>query len=437
MKTENKNRTTGLMAAILAVVMLFGVIAAPVQVSATQDDRSSSEIKEDLEKLEEKQKELLEEIAGIEGQMSDNMEDMQDAVDKKNLIDQETFLLMEQVTNINAQIAAYNALIADKQQEVEQAQQELAEMQERNKYRLRAMEKNSYTSYWSVVFQADSFLDMLDRIKMIQEIQAADRKMINEIHEAADVVNQAKEALETEKLGLEESKKELDKTQEELEAKREEADAILAELVAKGDEYAELIEKAEAQKAELGDQIDAAQNAYDEAKEREAYESWLEQQEQQQANNAQQQNPQQGTTGGTGGTANETTSGTWLVPVNYVYMSSPFGYRWHPVYGTYTFHYGVDLAAAQGTPIVATRSGTVSVATYDSAAGYYVNINHGDGFVSRYLHLTHYIVSPGQYVEAGQVIGYCGSTGASTGPHLHFGIYYNGTAVNPANYIAI
>ena len=113
-------------------------------------------------------------------------------------------------------------------------------------------------------------------------------------------------------------------------------------------------------------------------------------------------------------------------------------YRIHPIYGDYRFHYGVDLSAPQGTPIYATRGGQVTIASYEAGgAGYWVSINHMDGFSSRYMHMTHFIVSPGQYVAAGQVIGYCGSTGGSTGPHLHFGIYYNGAAVNPAKYIKI
>ena len=100
-------------------------------------------------------------------------------------------------------------------------------------------------------------------------------------------------------------------------------------------------------------------------------------------------------------------------------------------------HYGVDLANVTGTPIWAARSGRVSEASYNGSAGYYVSINHGDGFSSIYMHMTHYIVKPGQEVKQGQVIGYMGSTGGSTGPHLHFGISYNGTYVNPANYINI
>jgi murein DD-endopeptidase MepM/ murein hydrolase activator NlpD len=99
-------------------------------------------------------------------------------------------------------------------------------------------------------------------------------------------------------------------------------------------------------------------------------------------------------------------------------------------------HNGIDMACAQGTPIYATRAGTVTTASYQAGgAGYYVTVNHGDGFSSTYMHLTHYVVSKGDYVTAGQTLGYVGSTGASTGPHLHFGIFYNGSSVNPADYV--
>ena len=87
-------------------------------------------------------------------------------------------------------------------------------------------------------------------------------------------------------------------------------------------------------------------------------------------------------------------------------------------------------------PIYASRAGTVTTATFGKSAGYYVTINHGDGFSSVYMHMTHYVVSKGTKVSQGQVIGYMGSTGVSTGNHLHFGISYNGSYVNPANYIA-
>lgn len=127
--------------------------------------------------------------------------------------------------------------------------------------------------------------------------------------------------------------------------------------------------------------------------------------------------------------------GIWTIPVKYTRIASRYGWRIHPVTGKRQFHHGIDLSAASGVPIVASRAGRVSVATYDSSAGNYVNIDHGDGFMTRYLHMTRYIVSVNQQVAEGQLIGFVGSTGLSTGPHLHFGIYVNGSTVNPEDHI--
>ena len=128
---------------------------------------------------------------------------------------------------------------------------------------------------------------------------------------------------------------------------------------------------------------------------------------------------------------------SWIRPCSYVLLTSPFGYRDAPTSGASSYHQGVDLAGPEGTPIYASRSGTVTIATYSKSAGYYVTINHGDGFSSIYMHMTNYVVSPGTKVAQGQLIGYMGSTGISTGPHLHFGIAYNGTYVNPALYVPL
>ena len=125
----------------------------------------------------------------------------------------------------------------------------------------------------------------------------------------------------------------------------------------------------------------------------------------------------------------------WYVPIQYTAITSAFGLRTHPIEGQSKFHNGMDLAAPLGVPVVATRGGTITIAKYDEEAGYFVEIDHLDGYTSRYLHMARYIVAKGQIVIPGQVIGYCGSTGSSTGPHLHFSIYLNGEAVNPADYM--
>ena len=126
----------------------------------------------------------------------------------------------------------------------------------------------------------------------------------------------------------------------------------------------------------------------------------------------------------------------WVLPMQYLNCSSYYGYRSHPVKGESNFHRGVDLAGDRGTPIVASRSGTVEIAEYlENDAGYWVLIDHLDGYESAYMHMDKYIVTQGQFVVAGQIIGYCGDSGVATGCHLHFEIRKDNATVNPADYI--
>ena len=189
----------------------------------------------------------------------------------------------------------------------------------------------------------------------------------------------------------------------------------MARMVAMDEEFKAMKEQAEANLGTIKQNILDKQEEYDEAKEKEI-----------------QAQIKPGTS-----TTVDSAGRTWVTPcAHYYYVSSPFGERWHPVHGGYRMHNGVDLAADTGVAIYATRNGVVNTAAYEAGgAGNYVFIDHQDGFQSAYMHMTHYVVYAGQYVYAGQVIGYVGSTGASSGPHLHFGIYYNWSAVNPANYI--
>ena len=425
-----KKRFLSLVCAFLALTMVLQLTGAfaPLSVEAA---KSSSQIKKEINEVKKEKKEIDNQIAEIRGQLKENLEDMEDIVEQKNLIDQEVFLLYAQMTNIETQITAYSDLIADKQDQLDAAQAHLTELQIQNKERIRAMEKNGGLSYWSVIFKANSFADLLDRLKMVQEIAEADKRRLEEMSEAADVVAEAKLSLEEEKEGLEVVREELEVAQAELEVKRAEADALLTQLIAQGEEYQALVEEAEAAAGELNETLEDLQYQLDEAKKRE-YQEWL----------AAQPKPkppanQPTTGGGTAADPNYVNGLTWLIPCNYRNVSSPYGWRVHPVYKDWRFHHGVDLSAPSGTPIVASRAGVVSRASYDSSSGYHVYINHQDGFSTRYLHMTHYIVKPGQWVAAGQVIGYVGSTGTSTGAHLHFSVYYNGASVNPADYIKI
>ncbi len=411
-------------ALFLVLVMLFSagesVIPKPVVASAVK----ISELQEQKDKLEEDKKKIDEEIEKLECQLSDNLSSMQDIFNQKNIIDQQIFQLYKQTENLNQQIDTCNLMIADKQVELDAAEDRLEKLKAENKERIRAMEENGNTSYWSVLFKSRSFAELLDSLNMIQEIAASDQRRLEEISAAAQEVSDAKAELEKQKAGLEGTRKELEAAQEALNIRRDEANDLLQKLIESGEEYERLLEEAEFEQAKIGTELDETADALKQAE----YEQWLSTSVPPTTAPPQYLPPDAGTGTVVGGL-------TWLQPCYYTVLTSPFGWREHPVYGGQRFHYGVDLAAAQGTPIVATRAGVVTSATYDSAAGYYVVIDHQDGFVTKYLHMTHFIVSPGEHVSAGQKIGEMGSTGASTGSHLHFGVMQNGEYVNPMLYI--
>ena len=395
-----------LLALALAAVMFISVVPAPARAA------SSAELKQQLSALKDEKKTMQAAINEIRGQYNANADEMQEMVNQKNAIDQEIALLHSQVVNINAQISTYALLISDLQVELETAQAELDHLNEKHKERIQAMEEEGKVSYWEVIFQANSFTDMLDRLNMMEEIAASDQRRLQEISAVAEEVIATRDTMEQEKLDLEQTRLDLDATQVTLDEKRAEADEILQELVAKGEEYEQMLEESENAQSKLMAEIAQKEKELSKAQ----YEEKL-------------------AAAAAAGNA-PPSNATWQCPVPYYTLTSPFGMRVHPVLGYARMHNGIDLACAQGTPIYATRAGTVTVASYQAGgAGNYVSINHGDGFSSIYMHMTHYIVYAGQQVAKGQVIGYVGSTGISTGPHLHFGIAYAGTYVNPLAYI--
>ena len=409
---KNRKFWVSLLAGIMAGVMLLSLIFSilPARVFA----KTSSEIKEEIEELEDQQMDIWIQMDELEAQQDENWESTEEMVAQKNNIDQQINLLNTEIENINEQIRNYTLLISANQEELDAAEAVLEELNEKNKERIRAMEEEGDLSYWSVLFKASSFTDLVDRLNMIEEIQKADQRRMEELSRAADAVAEARETLEAEKASLEESRQELAEAQTVLDEKRAEADEILAQLNAEQRELQALYEEYEDLEQALTAEIAEAEKAYTEQKKKEE-------------EAAAAAKPSGGTSA--------PSSGGWVSPCSYTVLTSAYGWRIHPITGKESFHSGVDLANVTGTPIYAAKSGTVTVATYNGVYGYYVQINHGDGFSSLYGHMTHYIVSVGQSVSAGQVIGYMGSTGWSTGSHLHFTIYYNGSTVNPMNYI--
>ena len=398
---------------ILALVLVMALALGYVGniTTGTVQAATSSELEKQLEELERQKAEKDKEIAALKSKIDANADKMTKLVQEKNVLEQEMNMLWEKLQLTNSQISAYSLMIADKQDELEQAQQRLETLREENKLRIRAMEKNSRVSFWSVLFSSNSFMEYLDRMKMIKEIREEDNRRLQEMKDTAQQVEDAKEELVAKQAALEESRKEIEAMQVTLEEKRAQADQILIDLKADADALADKQAELAQQEKELLDAMAKKDDEIDEAKLREWYATSVP--------------PNMG---------NTVNGITWVMPTVYRGVSSPFGWRPNPFNPNgMEYHRGVDLPGYLGTPICATRGGQVTDAGYNDIMGNYVWINHGDGYKSVYMHMDHYslMVKTGDYVTAGQQIGKMGTTGSSTGVHLHFGVYYNGNPINP------
>ena len=393
---KHKVKWLSLLAMVLALSLTFGFVGNIT--TGKVQAASSSELEAELEELERQKAEKDKEMAALQSQIDVNADKMTKLVQQKNVLEQEMNILREKLQLTNSELAAYSLLIADKQEELDAAQERLAKLQEENKLRIRAMEKNSRVSFWSVLFSSNSFMEYLDRMKMIIEIREEDNRRLQEMKDTAALVEVAKAELVEKQAALEESRKEMEGMQVTLEEKRAEADEVLIQLKADADALEALHAQLEDEEQALLLEMAKKEDEIDEAKLRE----WLAQ-------------------GGDG----------WLMPTLYKGVSSSFGMRFHPIDKVYKMHNGVDLPGTTGTPVIASRGGVVTTAVFHKTCGNHIWINHGNGYKSVYMHLDTMIVSVGQYVEAGQQIGTLGNTGGSTGPHLHFGIVENGVYIDP------
>ena len=429
--------------AALAFALAFSTVLTMMLgfMPSKADAAGSSEIRKQINQLKKQRNDIQKDIDAVKKQYKQNEDELQDIVSRKNVIDQEIGLLHTEIININEQISAFNVMIADKQDELDHAEDRLTDLEDLNRARIRTMEEEGDVSYWEVVFKANSFSDLLDRLNMVEEIAASDKRRLQELADAAEDVAKAQADLSVQKEEVEQVRREQDAAEAELDDKRKEADDLIAELISKGYELEDLEEQYKKQKNDLLNDIAQKEKEYTEAK----HQEWLAHMatattakpDPLPGGNGGGNHGGGGSSGGGGGGGSKPAPNTgWIRPCNYVKVTSPYGHRKSPTAGASSFHQGIDLGAPAGTPIVASRSGVVTTATFSNSAGYYVSINHGDGFSSIYMHMTNLVVRSGQAVSQGQVIGYVGSTGISTGNHLHFGIAYNGAYVNPAGYVA-
>lgn len=377
------------LALVLAVTLSF-----PVYASSTKDKLDDAE--QDKKDVQSRIEEVQEKIKDIELLRND-------AKAYIAAMDAELAAAEENLADLQEQTAAKEEEIAQTEVELAQARETEAEQYASMKVRIQFMYENGNQTYLDLILNSGSIAELLNKTEYISQITEYDRKMLEEYQQT--------------RADIEDKEAKLVKEHEELE-----------ELVAEAEEEKEAIEVLIASKAEQLAQYEAeiaAGEAEVDAMEEELadIENNIAQLEEQ----LRQENSRVIYDGG-----------QFLFPLDFYYrVTSEYGWRIHPIYGTEKYHSGIDFGAPTGQPIKAAYKGEVVISEYSSSAGNYIMINHGNGLATVYMHCSKLNVSVGQIVEKGDIIGLVGSTGNSTGPHLHFSVRLNGEYVDPGPYIGM
>ena len=319
--------------------------------------------------------------------------------------------LTAQIDSLQAEIDELDAVLGNYYVELDLLNEEIAEAENRIeiqddllKKRLRAMDENGNIGVLDILFGAKSFVDLIERIDSVKTIAEHDQNIIEDFENAKLECEKKKVEIEAKKAAIEDARSQIDNKQSKIEV-------VQAEKQAEVDELSNLIAQYEAELA-------ASKAAEAEANER-IRQAALETSHITASYNF------------TGGVLNYPFAGHYI-------CTSPYGGRISPITGAWEGHSGVDIGAPYGTPILASADGVVITAGFNTGGyGNYVVIDHGGGIYTLYAHASSLAVSSGQVVGAGQAIAYVGSTGWSTGPHLHFEVRVNGSCVDPAGYIPV
>ena len=383
---------------VLAMVLPLMVNMFSYASAATQDELKSqiAGLKSDAEDAKKRKQEL-------EAQLKALSKDQDKAMERKSILDQQLYELEDQIENTQEQIDTYTDLIAQQEITLSEAQEREVAAYDRFCERARSMEESGPVSYWSVLFAARDYADLLDRLALVDEIMSYDNKVVNALAAARAAEEEALAQLNESKAGLEVQKAELDAQREEQQIKVDEAQALMDELQAQEDKLDSLIAAEKAEMARIDDTLTKKEKELEDVIRAAKF-----------------------TTG----------SGyAYPLPTSYTYVTSRFGPRTDPITGKLNSnHGGMDIPAPQGTPITAVQGGVVITSSYAPASyGEYVAISHGNGTVTLYAHMSRGTrkVKAGDVVSQGQVLGLVGSTGYSTGNHLHLELRKNGIRVDP------
>ena len=368
--------------AIVLVAMIF-TVALPTYADSLEEEKAKLEdVQQQLQnkdaQRESKKKEVksaIDELMVAQNQLAEAQKALQAVEDQQNSLE-----LKIKTTKIT----------------IEKNKKELEKTKKIYSKRLREIYINGQINYLDVLLGAKDFSDFSSRMYLLQRIIARDISLLSKLEDQKRNLNSQQEALE-------EDKKQLDKVHADVDAKKKTVEAKAAERRAL---YDKALAEQNRLEQEYNDLMETSNNIASMIK------NW----------------EQSGTLGSVNG------SGRFIWPIHGE-ITSPYGWRTHPIFGTQIFHSGIDIAADYGDPILAADSGTVIYAGWMGGYGNAVMIDHGGGLVTLYGHNTAVLVSEGQAVDKGQVIAHAGSTGYSTGPHCHFEVRLHGETVNPLSYL--
>ena len=392
---RRKIRTIPLVCVVLVLAMAATLFLQAGAVTQSEIDA----LKKQQQASQAKQQELKEQLAEVK-------EDQAAAQQKRQILVQQLDAINSEIDNINAQIAWYDGEISKKEEERRQAEAREAEQYELFCERVRAMEEEGSVSYWSILFNANSFSDLMDRIADVDAVMDYDNAVMDQLIATRRELERLQAELESARSEEQAAKEQQEAKKAEQQAKVAEAQQLLDQINANLDEVNRQLDAEDAAAADIQAQIAKKQKQLEEERK--------------------QQNI----------TLPPTGSGyQWPLPAGNLKLTSAFGYRMHPIDLVPHSHTGIDVAAAGGTPIYAAKGGQVIMSEYGSGVnwsyGNFVVIDHGDGTTTLYAHMSSRAVSEGQMVTQGQTIGYVGNTGNSKGNHLHLEVRVNGQRVDP------
>ena len=387
---------------VFVVLLLLATVTMTVQASSVGSNVTDS----DLNNAEKELDELKNQLDKAEELVDDLKDSQSDVKGKISALNKSMISISAKITELENMLIAKNKEIEETKIKLQEAKDTAEKQYEDMKLRIQYMYENGQYSYIESFFAAESISEFLNSAEYIHQIQQYDRQKLNDfqntvaqIEEFEVQLEEERESLKSMKAGVEREKANVANVMAQREA---ELAGIKAELSDAQDE-AEMIEA----------EIQAQEEVIAEIKRVMA------------ENAAKGENKGEAYTGGY----------TWPVPAS-KRVTSDFGPRKSPTAGASSNHKGIDIGAPSGTDIVATAPGKVIISRYSSSAGYYITIDHGGGLCSVYMHCSKLLASVGDEVSGGQVIAKVGSTGISTGPHLHFGVSLNGTYVSPWGYLA-